>query len=78
MAGSTRVCNPGISQCSSFGIGLPLNVLGSLALWFVLLQYMESNKPELAKRIMDEKILNDEIEASLKAAVTEFKNTVPY
>ncbi|KAL0771522.1 hypothetical protein Bca101_036673 [Brassica carinata] len=42
VAGSTRVCNPGISQCSSFGIGLPLNVLGSLALWFVLLQYMES------------------------------------
>ncbi|CAN7011749.1 unnamed protein product [Brassica oleracea var. botrytis] len=34
VAGSTRVCNPGISQCSSFGIGLPLNVLGSLALWF--------------------------------------------
>ncbi|CAG7900507.1 unnamed protein product [Brassica rapa] len=25
--------NPGISQCSSFGIGLPLNVLGSLAFW---------------------------------------------
>ncbi|WZZ29635.1 hypothetical protein YC2023_013036 [Brassica napus] len=33
VAGSTRVCNPGISQCSSFGIGLPLNVMGSLALW---------------------------------------------
>ncbi|KAH0904952.1 hypothetical protein HID58_044455, partial [Brassica napus] len=32
VAGSTRVCNPGISQCSSFGIGLPLNVMGSLAL----------------------------------------------
>ncbi|KAH0885252.1 hypothetical protein HID58_061348 [Brassica napus] len=42
VAGSTRVCNPCISQCSSFGIGLPLNVLGSLALWFVLLQYRES------------------------------------
>jgi len=42
VAGSTRVCNPGISQCSSFGIGFPLNVLGSLALWFVLLQYRES------------------------------------
>ncbi|CAN6833877.1 unnamed protein product [Brassica oleracea] len=34
VAGSTRVCNPGISQCSSFGIGLPFNVLGSLSLWF--------------------------------------------
>ncbi|KAH0886529.1 hypothetical protein HID58_062625 [Brassica napus] len=42
VAGSTRVCNPGISQCSSFGIGLPFNVLGSLSLWFVLLQYRES------------------------------------
>jgi F-type H+-transporting ATPase subunit alpha len=41
-------------------------------------KYMESNKPEIAKRIMDEKTLNDEIEASLRAAVGEFKNTVPY
>jgi F-type H+-transporting ATPase subunit alpha len=41
-------------------------------------KYMESNKPEIAKRIMDEKTLNDDIEASLRAAASEFKNSVPY
>jgi F-type H+-transporting ATPase subunit alpha len=41
-------------------------------------KYMESNKPELTKKIMDEKVLNDDTEASLKGALTEFKNTVPY
>ncbi len=41
-------------------------------------KYMESNKPEIAKKLMAEKIFTDEIESSLRAAVTEFKNTVPY
>jgi len=41
-------------------------------------KYMESNKPEIAAKIMDQKALDDAIEAQLKAAVTEFKNTVPY
>jgi F-type H+-transporting ATPase subunit alpha len=41
-------------------------------------KYMESNKPELTKKIMDDKVLNEDTEASLKAALTEFKNTVPY
>ena len=41
-------------------------------------KYMESNKPEIAAKIMDDKALNDESEALLKSALTEFKNTVPY
>jgi F-type H+-transporting ATPase subunit alpha len=41
-------------------------------------KYMESNKPEIAKRIMQEMTLNDQIEADLRSAVGEFKNTVPY
>jgi F-type H+-transporting ATPase subunit alpha len=41
-------------------------------------KYMESNKPEIAARIMDQKVLDDESESALKAAVAEFKNSVPY
>jgi F-type H+-transporting ATPase subunit alpha len=41
-------------------------------------KYMESNKPEITAKIMDEKALSDDIENQLKAAATEFKNTVPY
>ena len=41
-------------------------------------KYMESNKPEIAATIMDQKALDDAIEAQLKAALAEFKNTVPY
>jgi F-type H+-transporting ATPase subunit alpha len=40
--------------------------------------YMESNKPEIAAKIMDQKALDDAIENDLRAAVTGFKNTVPY
>ncbi len=41
-------------------------------------KYMESNKPDISAKIMDQKALDEAIEAQLKAAVTEFKNTVPY
>jgi F-type H+-transporting ATPase subunit alpha len=41
-------------------------------------KYMESNKPEIAQRLMKELTLNDEIEAQLRTAVGDFKNTVPY
>jgi F-type H+-transporting ATPase subunit alpha len=41
-------------------------------------KYMESNKPELAAKIMDEKQLTDATEGLMKTAVAEFKNTVPY
>jgi F-type H+-transporting ATPase subunit alpha len=41
-------------------------------------KYMESNKPEIAAKIMDEKALTDDSEGMLKTAVAEFKNTVPY
>jgi F-type H+-transporting ATPase subunit alpha len=41
-------------------------------------KYMESNKPELAAKLMDQKIFNEEIETALRAAVQEFKAAVPY
>ncbi len=41
-------------------------------------KFMESNKPELAAKIMDKKALDPEIEGLLKSALTDFKNTVPY
>jgi F-type H+-transporting ATPase subunit alpha len=41
-------------------------------------KYMESNKPDIGKLIEDKKILDDDLEAQIKAAVEEFKKTVPY
>jgi F-type H+-transporting ATPase subunit alpha len=41
-------------------------------------KFMESNKPEIAATLMDEKVVSDATEEKLKAALTEFKNTVPY
>jgi F-type H+-transporting ATPase subunit alpha len=41
-------------------------------------KFMESNKPELTAKVNEKMVLDDEIEAALKAALTEFKNTVPY
>src|SRR5207237_10467794 len=41
-------------------------------------KFMESNHPEIEQRLMDEKIFTPEIEAMLKGAIGEFKNTVPY
>lgn len=40
--------------------------------------FMESNHPELLKKIADEKQVSDETEAALKSAVEEFKTSVPY
>ena len=41
-------------------------------------KFMESNKPEIAAKIMDEKAISDAIADTLKQALTDFKNTVPY
>jgi F-type H+-transporting ATPase subunit alpha len=41
-------------------------------------KYMESNKPAIAAKLMEEKIFTEEIEASMRSAVAEFKNSVPY
>ncbi len=41
-------------------------------------KFMESNKRELTAKIMDEKVISDEIAGQLKTALTDFKNTVPY
>ncbi len=41
-------------------------------------KYMESNKPQIAASLMDQKTISDEIADQLKGALTEFKNTVPY
>ena len=40
--------------------------------------FMGSNHPEVLKTIADVKDLSDEIESSLKAAIEEFKTSVPY
>ncbi len=40
--------------------------------------FMSSNKPDLAAKIEQEKILSPELEALLAAALKEFKDTVPY
>jgi F-type H+-transporting ATPase subunit alpha len=40
--------------------------------------FMNSNHPELLKSIADAKEISDEIDSSLKAALEEFKSTVPY
>ena len=40
--------------------------------------FMSSNHPDVLKSVADVKDLNDEIEASLKSAVEEFKASVPY
>ncbi|MEX2245357.1 MAG: F0F1 ATP synthase subunit alpha [Dehalococcoidia bacterium] len=41
-------------------------------------KFMESNKPELSREIMEKRELTPEIEQKLGAAVKEFKDTVPY
>ncbi len=41
-------------------------------------KFMESNKPELTAKIMDEKVISDEIAGLMKSALGDFKNTVPY
>jgi F-type H+-transporting ATPase subunit alpha len=41
-------------------------------------KFMESNKPEIAAKIMDEKQITDPIADTMKQALTDFKNTVPY
>ncbi|MBH77557.1 MAG: F0F1 ATP synthase subunit alpha [Dehalococcoidia bacterium] len=40
--------------------------------------FLASNKPELAARIESERTLSDELDAELRAAVAECKETVPY
>ena len=42
------------------------------------LGFMNSNHPEVLQSIAEAKELTDEIEASLKAAIEEFKKSVPY
>jgi F-type H+/Na+-transporting ATPase subunit alpha len=40
--------------------------------------YMESNKPEIAQRLEDEKIISDDMAELLRGALAEFKESVPY
>ena len=42
------------------------------------LKFMHSNHPDVGEKIRTEKKLNDAIESSLKAAIEEFKDTIPY
>ncbi len=41
-------------------------------------KFMESNKPAIAAKIMDEKTITDDTANLLKSALGDFKNTVPY
>ena len=41
-------------------------------------KFMESNKPQIAEKLMTEMALSPEIEAQLRAALAEFKQAVPY
>jgi F-type H+-transporting ATPase subunit alpha len=41
-------------------------------------RFMDSNHPDLLTKIAEEKVVNDESEAALKAALEEFKAGVPY
>ena len=41
-------------------------------------KFMESNKPEIAAKLTEEKAITDPIADTLKQALTDFKNTVPY
>ena len=42
------------------------------------LKFMHSSHPDVGEKIRTEKKLNDAIESSLKAAIEEFKDTIPY
>jgi F0F1-type ATP synthase alpha subunit len=39
---------------------------------------MDSNHPEILKTVADEKQFSDETESVLKAAIEEFKTSVPF
>jgi len=41
-------------------------------------KYMESNKPAITSKIGEQMVLDEAIENELRAALTEFKSTVPY
>ena len=43
-----------------------------------LRRFMTTNHPELLQQIADEKVLTDDISAKLTAAITSFKQTVPF
>ena len=42
------------------------------------LKFMHTNHPEIGKKIAEQKKLDDALEAEIKAAITEFKETVTY
>ena len=39
---------------------------------------MYQNHPEIGNKIAEQKKLDDDIEAALKKAIAEFKETIPY
>jgi F-type H+-transporting ATPase subunit alpha len=41
-------------------------------------RFMETSHPEIGKRIASEKEISEETMEALKAAITEFKQSVPY
>ena len=43
-----------------------------------LLKFMHTQHPEVGQKIIEQKKLNDDLEAELTAAIKEFKETVTY
>jgi F-type H+-transporting ATPase subunit alpha len=59
-----------------YGHDVPVDQIQSYAA--NLLQFMKSNHPEIGQAIANQKVLTDEIETSLKAALAEYNQSVGY
>ena len=42
------------------------------------IKFMHANHPDIGKKIVEQKKLDDALEAKIKAAIVEFKETVTY
>jgi F-type H+-transporting ATPase subunit alpha len=59
-----------------FGRSVPVDKIQEYAA--KLLQFMQSNHPEIRQAIGDQKVLTDDIEASLKSALVEYNQSAGY
>jgi F-type H+-transporting ATPase subunit alpha len=59
-----------------YGRDVPVDQIQSYAA--NLLQFMKTSHPEIAQAIADQKVLTDEIETSLKAALAEYNQSAGY
>ena len=59
-----------------FGKSVPVNKVQEYVA--NLLQFMKSSHPEVSQSIASQKVLTDEIESSLKAALAEYNQSAGY